>query len=208
MNRLEVLGWWFHERVPDAYPLPQRLVAPWRGTAREVVVAYLRGGACMVRYPSRSWCRFACGERGMGQRDLTDGTFVWPDGLAHYVERHDVHLPEHFVVRALAQRGMVADFVLPEPAFGLYDTGPWLRWGRARGACLDLDGWMPPTPATARRLARELRVARGAHLVLCRAEPREVVVALASGALAVHALPPSSRPVRHLAGWHEWPRAP
>lgn len=47
-------------------------------------------------------CR-VCGVRN-GSAELTDGeNFVWPEGLAHYVESHDVRLPDD--VLAVARRG-------------------------------------------------------------------------------------------------------
>ena len=42
-----------------------------------------------------SYCRFGCGWNGAAER--SDGVWVWPDGLAHYVERHHVMLPQAFV---------------------------------------------------------------------------------------------------------------
>lgn len=39
-----------------------------------------------------SFCR-VCGQAN-GSAELTDGVrFVWPEGLAHYVEAHNVRLP-------------------------------------------------------------------------------------------------------------------
>jgi hypothetical protein len=38
----------------------------------------------------------------MGGRDLTDGVWMWPEGLAHYVERHAVRLPDEFVATMVA----------------------------------------------------------------------------------------------------------
>jgi hypothetical protein len=38
-----------------------------------------------------SWCRFdtcSASRRSLGCCNLTDGTFVWPEGLAHYVRDH------------------------------------------------------------------------------------------------------------------------
>jgi hypothetical protein len=29
-----------------------------------------------------------------GSAEFTDGTYVWPEGLAHYVDEHHVRLPE------------------------------------------------------------------------------------------------------------------
>ena len=44
-----------------------------------------------------SYCRL-CSLRGpaMGCANLTDGVFVWPEGLHHYVTVHDVALPPEF----------------------------------------------------------------------------------------------------------------
>ena len=33
----------------------------------------------------------------MGCHDFTDGEWIWPEGLAHYVEKHDVRLPDAFI---------------------------------------------------------------------------------------------------------------
>lgn len=46
-----------------------------------------------------SFCRFVCGtpDWEMGDSSLHDGEWEWPDGLAHYVERHSVRLPDEFI---------------------------------------------------------------------------------------------------------------
>jgi hypothetical protein len=46
-----------------------------------------------------SFCRFACGtpDEDMGSSDCDDGEWVWPAGLAHYVERHAVRLPGELI---------------------------------------------------------------------------------------------------------------
>ena len=94
MQRLEVLGWWFNDAAPSGYPRPQLLVSPWEPQTRAAVAGYLRAGRLLETYPDDSFCRFACSHAAMGRCDLTDGRFVWPDGLVHYIEQHDVRLPE------------------------------------------------------------------------------------------------------------------
>jgi hypothetical protein len=51
-----------------------------------------------------SWCRFRC-EQGkyLGACDLTVGTYIWPEGLGHYVAHHRVRLPDEVVAHVLAQ---------------------------------------------------------------------------------------------------------
>ena len=46
-------------------------------------------------------CRI-CGQEN-GALELTDGTWCWPDGLAHYLRDHDVRLPQVFVDHVNAQ---------------------------------------------------------------------------------------------------------
>jgi hypothetical protein len=43
----------------------------------------------------------------MGNSDLTDGTWVWPQGLVHYVDEHGLGLPEEFVDQVLANKAVV-----------------------------------------------------------------------------------------------------
>jgi hypothetical protein len=206
-RRLVVVGWWFHERAPDAWPRPQALVGRWRRREREAVLRHLRAGARLVGYERASYCRFACGDGAMGRAYLTDGTFVWPSGLAHYVEHHAVRLPESFVAHAVAHGG-AAIAELPAVRPGLYDPAPWLRWARAQGACLDLAGWEVPDADARRRMRDQLGRSRPGMLVLCHPRTREVVLAQRDGSLLVHRLRADGPPPRRLAGWQAWPSAP
>ena len=85
-------------------PLPQELVGDMSASVRNAVSAYLKGGRLFETWRGHSWCRFRCGidDCEMGCREFTDGEWVWPEGLAHYVEAHGVLLPEDFVSRAMA----------------------------------------------------------------------------------------------------------
>ncbi len=203
-----MLGYWFHELAPDDLPLPQRLVRRSRATDRELVLRYLRGGRTLVRYGAAARCRFADCASAVGRRELTDGVFVWPEGLAHYVACHDVRLPAHFVAHVRARRGLVQPFVLPALRPALYDARPWRRWARAQRACADLRRWRRPTPAFARRLAAALERHHGPlgplTVLLCRARTETVVARLANGVLLV-AQPVRGGRARRLAGWLEWP---
>jgi hypothetical protein len=207
MNRLEVLGWWFNERAPNAYPRPQLLVSRRDPEERGALSRYLRSGRTLVTYREVSFCRFDCGERDMGCRDLTDGVFVWPEGLAHYIDKHEVRLPERFLAHVRTRGSRITPFAMPEPTFGLVDPGPWLAWARAQGACLDFDGWEIPTRAVALRIDAELVRVPFETIALCRGDTRQVVLVLADGALEVHQLRPGGHARQHLAGWHEWPIA-
>ena len=85
-------------------PDPQNFVDTfWDAKEREAVVQYLRMGSVGTRWMGYSYCRFNCGisDAEMGDGTMTDGTYVWPEGFAHYVEKHGVRPPEEFVAHAL-----------------------------------------------------------------------------------------------------------
>ena len=66
---------------------------------RNRVSVYLDSGVVCAEWRGLSFCRFDCGvdARSMGYRDLTDGTWIWPEGLSHYVSEHNVVLPAEFL---------------------------------------------------------------------------------------------------------------
>ncbi len=70
------------------------------GAEQAQILKYLRGAWGIALYAGYSYCRFRlCMTRPpqMGSCDLTDWEWVWPEGLAHYVEHHSVYLPERFI---------------------------------------------------------------------------------------------------------------
>ncbi len=205
MQRLETIGWWFHDLAPSSLPRPQRLVTKWSESDRALVLSYLRSGTPLVDYPEPSYCRFECGEEAMGSRDLTDGAFVWPEGLAHYVERHDVKLPEHFLQHVRERQGVIAPFRAPKPRFGLYDRSAWERWGREQGASIDLGAFVVPDQDSRERIEQELGNVIYDEIVLCCADTREVVLAVGGSVLEVRQLRAGGAAPRRLAGWDDWP---
>src|SRR5262249_50221737 len=94
-----------------------------------------------------STCRFFCGKkwrsRGMslstrllGSDELTDGEWIWPEGLPHYIEAHYVCLPEEFVARMELHGWRVPD-------------NPGIRHSRARSRITvkpKLIGYWAPIP--------------------------------------------------------------
>ena len=73
-----------------------------------------------------SFCRFVCGtpDKDMGTTDHLDGEWIWPAGLAHYVEHHAVRLPDEFVATMRANCWQIpADMILsstPRKAVGYW----------------------------------------------------------------------------------------
>jgi hypothetical protein len=112
-KRPQVIGYW---RSEDAWaswcPDPQILRSPgWVSPAdKQQILAYLRSGNEAAYFMGYSFCRIPDGPPAeeMGCRELTDGDWMWPQGLAVYVDLFDVRLPEEFVATMRAN-----DFVVP-----------------------------------------------------------------------------------------------
>jgi hypothetical protein len=59
------------------------------------IADYLDGGKVFEWYLGWSNCCI-CGCIN-GTTELSDGAYVWPEGLSHYVREHKVRLPNEFI---------------------------------------------------------------------------------------------------------------
>ncbi|OHV29066.1 hypothetical protein BCD49_36705 [Pseudofrankia sp. EUN1h] len=99
-STLILIGYWAGERA-EGWPSPEDFIdVGWDVDERDVVGNYLRRGFVARAYMGLSPCRI-CG-RHNGSLELSDGTYIWPEGLAHYVADHGVRPPEPFVSHAWA----------------------------------------------------------------------------------------------------------
>ena len=74
-------------------PDPRDLIdESWSNQERELVASYLEHGFRPWQFGGHSYCRL-CG-RVNGSAEFTDGVYLWPEGLAHYVREHSVKLPD------------------------------------------------------------------------------------------------------------------
>lgn len=100
MEPLILIGYW-HDGSPQSVCVhPHYLVDDnWDTAERELVANYLRSGKRCNAYLGYSSCRFNCGISctEMGTCEQHDGKFIWPEGLVHYIEAHNVKLPEMFL---------------------------------------------------------------------------------------------------------------
>jgi hypothetical protein len=122
---LRAVGWWVETPADLNLPAPQELVGELSPTTRAALVKHLRSGLRHVQYRGYSWCRFCCGaaDSSMGSCDLTDGIWVWPEGLVHYIEAHSVVVPHEFIEHVLSGRAATK----PDPT-AAYDADYWIRW--------------------------------------------------------------------------------
>jgi hypothetical protein len=74
-----------------------------------------------------SWCRMGCADipKDIGTQDLTDGVWLFPEGLVHYVRHHAVRPPEAFLEHLRGRDFRHADLPTAEPGRGpVMDLGP------------------------------------------------------------------------------------
>jgi hypothetical protein len=100
MNRKLVIaiGYWYAEDrsnlpdpawfIDDNYPEAEK----------KKVIDYLKKGKRINLYKGWSNCRI-CGAQTPGGSDDTDGIYIFPSGLVHYVEKHNLRLPDEFIKR-------------------------------------------------------------------------------------------------------------
>jgi hypothetical protein len=107
---LKFIGYWAGNQHPSrlgarpgvalALPDPADYVdGSWNLAELADVMDYLQDGKTWIAWGGYSWCRFLCDVPlvALGCRDLTDGTYVWPEGFAHYVAAHSVKPPQEFI---------------------------------------------------------------------------------------------------------------
>lgn len=100
---LRLIGYWPGGEDPDC-PDPAWFVDPnWDPAERARVCTYLKSGTELFHYCGLSWCRFGCEVIFLGSKELTDGFYYWPEGLSHYLERHNVKPPQEFIEHVKAR---------------------------------------------------------------------------------------------------------
>ncbi|MFJ4094173.1 hypothetical protein ACIPYS_21550 [Kitasatospora sp. NPDC089913] len=92
---VRLLGFWGSPENREL-PNPADLVDPeWHEAERLSVADYLDHGQVAGRWMGSSRCRLC--SRPNGSRDFTDGYYLWPEGLSHYILDHGVRLPAEFI---------------------------------------------------------------------------------------------------------------
>lgn len=99
MRKLQKIGFW-NGMSDMGYIWPQEIVAKKKiePKLKCAIISYLQHGVPVEGYMGDSSCRF-CGKI-LGSHDMSDGTWVWPEKLEHYIEEHNVMLPEEFIAHA------------------------------------------------------------------------------------------------------------
>ena len=96
---MPLIGYWIEDLRDDTLCAPQELVGPLPDDVQSRLADYLDAGrSTPFGALGFSWCRFLCGAppEEMGSQELTDGRWLWPQGLSHYVRKHGIILPDEF----------------------------------------------------------------------------------------------------------------
>jgi hypothetical protein len=128
-------GWRFSQPVPEnfvafttRFPHPPHLVATLGArNAHCRVLRYLRSGHKRMGFWGSSYCRFGC-EWVDGTSCVTDGTWVWPEGLVHYVEIHNVPLPDEFLRTMRRHLWRVPPWARALASIRRWDSTFWVEW--------------------------------------------------------------------------------
>ncbi len=119
------IGYWRSNRDLSELPNPKELISKdwWKIRNKKAIVEYLKNGIECNHYFGYSSCRI-CSKR-MGAYERHDGKYCWPDQLEHYIEEHDVILPEGFVEYALSNK------ITSQIKRSQINTNirPWIAWG-------------------------------------------------------------------------------
>lgn len=109
------IGYWHSIYEPDL-PDPGLFVDEnWCDTDRKKLIKYLNSGFKLsYSYMGSSWCRFRCGQDDLGSLEYTDGKYVWPEGLVHYIEKHMVRLPSEVEAYMLNNSNVGSSVLNPE----------------------------------------------------------------------------------------------
>jgi len=100
MNKyfINQIGYWsdqYEKGVTPAY-----LCGKYDPQIKEKIVSYLKSGIRGTEFLGYARCRFECeysNTSQLGNTDMTDGNWMWPEGLSHYVDKHNLLLPPKFL---------------------------------------------------------------------------------------------------------------
>ena len=124
---LQMVGYWGEGQWVN----PEDLVdETWDGRDRDDVIYYLCMGFHFRAYMGYAKCRI-CGAL-LGTFDMTDGVYVWPEHLEHYLKEHHVRLPDWFVAHVLSSLQKMDDVEMTD---ALWST---VRPGVRMGTTYDL----------------------------------------------------------------------
>ena len=93
---MHMIGVW-PGTIYDDFCFPQKVATFGDTELRTAVVSYLKSAEIYERVRGFDSCMYSCGIGLLGAHLWTDGNWIWPESLLHYVEDHHVSLPDAFI---------------------------------------------------------------------------------------------------------------
>ena len=129
-RRLLLMGYWQTEEPESDLPHPRDFIdASWDAEERDRVIAYLYSAYILRGWLGPSSCRLGCPlfTEDMGNKDLTDGTWHFPEGYAHYLRHHGLKPDEAFLEHVRRMGYRIPDFDIRITTHPLTRLTPELR---------------------------------------------------------------------------------
>lgn len=134
---LYAIGYWAEEGNSLKLPHPIGLIDPgWHGSLgndRDKITHYLQAGFIQSVEMGHSYCRFDTGipDFLMGSHNLTDGIWVWPEGLWIYFRYFYIKLPDRFIDTIKSLNFMIPNDISPDIDDVDWDFELWLNWSES-----------------------------------------------------------------------------
>ncbi len=118
----KAFGFW--KNTSEKFPDITDFISSDKMKNAEAFAQYLNNGSCIVASPGMTKC-FLCGAMLGPESINTDGVWIWPSTLSHFVIEHKVHLPAAFS-DTIEQKQFIMPDVTEEQRTKVDD-----EWGKA-----------------------------------------------------------------------------
>jgi hypothetical protein len=126
-KKLIAIGYWNSKFYgEDKFIWPQELVRDSIGSDMQKLAGYIANGKSAIAWAGYAGCRI-CDET-LGTQCLTDGFYIWPEKLEHYILEHKIFLPDEFINHAKNNKWKVKKTNYSGSYIGEIDRDFWIGW--------------------------------------------------------------------------------
>lgn len=102
----------------------------YNGLTKSQIVEYLDSNIDCNYYRGLSICRIC--DAGLSSYERHDGVYVWPDMLSHYIDKHDVILPDEFIqhIHSSILKNGIQKCTIKNYEHVIKDYTFWLKWSK------------------------------------------------------------------------------
>lgn len=126
MTKLIAVGYWNDKPFEERFIYPQEVVSEKKLPDMLKLADYVAKGNSAIAWKGYSACRIC--DKILGTRCLTDGAYIWPEKLEHYIVEHDIFLPQEFIDHAKNNKWQVKKTDYNGSYHGEIDRSFWINW--------------------------------------------------------------------------------